>query len=129
MAAFPKVSSCGLVCKWCFWIVHYESSFMKNSFNITYACQNLLSLTAVICYSYYIIFRRLGSNYINLSKFKSRPCKQNEIWTKCKNSLIISFNLTYKINMDFIQRCIVFFKRLLILEVILLSLWLVIFKQ
>lgn len=63
-----------------------------------------------------------SEDYINLSKFKSRPCKQNEKWSKCKNSLIVSFHLTYKINMDFIQRCIVIFKRLLILEVILLSL-------
>jgi len=102
---------------------------MKNSFDITHTCLILLFLTAVICYSNFTIFRRLGSNYINLSKFKNSPRKQNEVWAKCKNSSIVSFNLTYKINKDFIQECIFIFKRLLILEVILLSLWLVIFKQ
>lgn len=102
---------------------------MKNSFNITYTRLILLFLTAVICYSNFTIFRGLGSNYINLSKFKSRTQKQNEAWAECKKSSIVSFNLTYKINMDFIQEYIVIFKRLLILEVTLWSLQLVIFKQ
>lgn len=102
---------------------------MKNSFDITHTRLILPFLTGVICYSNFTIFRGLGSNYINLTKFKSRPWKQNEVWAKCKNSSIVSFNLTHKINMDFIQGCIVIFKRFLILEVILLSLWLVIFKQ
>lgn len=90
---------------------------MKNSFDITHTHPILLFLIAVICHSNFAVFRELGSNHVNLGKFKSRPWKENEAWTKCKNS--VSFNLTYKITMDFIQGCIIIFKRLLIPEVIL----------
>lgn len=87
-----------------------------------------LFLTVVICYSNFTIFRGLSFSYINLGKFKSRSWKQNEVQAKRKK-LFNGLNLTFKINMDFIQGCIVTFKRLLIPEVIILSLRLVILKQ
>lgn len=98
-----------------FSIVLFKGSFMKTSFDIAHI-RLIFFLIAVVCYNNSNIFTALGSIYINFSKFKSRPWKQNEVWAKCKNSSIVSFNLTYKINMDFILGCIVIFKRLQILE-------------
>lgn len=130
LAAFLKIWPRGLLFKLWFSVVPCKGSFIKNSFNIAHTCL-IFFLAAAICYNNFPIFRGLSSNYINLSKFKSRPWrkKKKNGWAKCKNSSIVSFNLTYKINVDFILGCIVIFKRLLILEVILLSLWLVSFKQ